>query len=83
MLTPEARGHLRALATLLAELEAFTPESIEGAARAYAEANALKLGGIAQPLRAALTGSAVSPPIFTAAALLGREAVLARIAATA
>jgi len=83
LLTPEARGHLRALATLLAELEAFTPESIEGAARAYAEANALKLGGIAQPLRAALTGSAVSPPIFTAAALLGREAVLARIAATA
>ncbi len=39
----------------------------------------LKLGAVAQPLRAALTGRAVSPPIFTAAALLGRDEVLARL----
>ena len=44
-----------------------------------AEATGLKLGKIAQPLRAALTGSTVSPPIFDVMAVLGREETLARL----
>ena len=38
-----------------------------------------KLGKVAQPLRAALTGSTVSPPVFDVMAVLGREEALARI----
>ena len=45
-----------------------------------AVAHNLKLGKLAQPLRAALTGSGVSPPIFDVLAVLGREEALARIA---
>ncbi len=47
----------------------------------FAEAEGLKLGAVAQPLRAALTGRAVSPPIFDVMAALGRDEALARIAA--
>ena len=48
--------------------------------RAYAEAGGLKLGKIAQPLRAALTGTSVSPPVFNVMAVLGRDETLARLA---
>ncbi len=50
-----------------------------GGAR-FAEAEGVKLGKVAQPLRAALTGSAASPPIFDVLVALGREESLARIA---
>ena len=79
LLTPEARQHLGTLADQLAVLPDFTAEAVEQTARIYAEANGLKLGGIAQPLRAALSGSSVSPPVFGVAALLGREESLRRI----
>jgi glutamyl-tRNA synthetase len=48
--------------------------------RAFAEADGVKLGKVAQPLRAALTGSAASPPIFDVLLALGREESLARLA---
>ena len=48
--------------------------------RAQAEAAGVKLGKLAQPLRAALTGSTASPGIFEVMAVLGREEVLARLA---
>jgi glutamyl-tRNA synthetase len=72
---------LRALATALEKLPDFTAEAIEAAARDLAEAQEIKLGAIAQPLRAALSGSTVSPPIFEVAALLGRQETLARLEA--
>ncbi len=52
---------------------------LEEATRAFAEAEEIKLGKIAQPLRAALTGSTSSPGIFDVLAVLGREESLARI----
>jgi glutamyl-tRNA synthetase len=71
------------LAELLPELEA-TPEwtaaALEGTVKAHAERQALKLGAIAQPLRASLTGTLVSPGIFEVLEILGREESLARIA---
>jgi glutamyl-tRNA synthetase len=47
--------------------------------RAYADTSGKKLGNVAQPLRAALTGRSVSPPVFDVMAVLGRREALARI----
>jgi glutamyl-tRNA synthetase len=52
---------------------------IEEIVRSFAEEEGLKLGRIAQPLRAALTGRAVSPGVFDVMATLGREESLARL----
>ena len=52
---------------------------LEDATRAFAEAEEIKLGKIAQPLRAALTGRSVSPPIFDVMTILGREEVMLRL----
>ena len=56
------------------------PRRSRRSARNFAESRGLKLGGVAQPLRAAITGTTVSPPIFDVMAVLGREESLARIA---
>lgn len=80
LLTDEARAMLAALAEILAETE-FTTEGVDAALRAFAEAQGKKLGQVAQPLRAALTGSTTSPPIDATLATLGRTEALARIAA--
>jgi glutamyl-tRNA synthetase len=82
LLTPEARALLAGLAGHLAETD-FTASAVDAALRAYAESAGKKLGQVAQPLRAALTGSTASPPIDATAAALGRAEVLARIAAAA
>ena len=44
-----------------------------------AEDRDIKLGELAQPLRAALTGSTISPPIFEVASIFGRDEVIARV----
>ncbi|MBF0354272.1 MAG: glutamate--tRNA ligase [Alphaproteobacteria bacterium] len=53
------------------ELTAFERHGVENLARIYSEETGLKLGDIAQPLRAALTGSTTSPPIFEVMEILG------------
>jgi glutamyl-tRNA synthetase len=63
----------------LAALPDWTEEATEQAVREVAEARGVKLGQVAQPLRAALTGRATSPGIFDVLVLLGREESLARI----
>ncbi|SFP64432.1 glutamate--tRNA ligase [Sphingomonas rubra] len=74
-------------ATLLAHahaaldaLDGWDTEQLEAAVRRVAEEAGVKLGQVAQPLRAALTGRKTSPGIFDVLALLGREESLARIA---
>lgn len=69
------------LGRLLPQLESaqWTSDALEAEVRGFAEAEGLKLGGVAQPLRAALTGRSVSPPVFDVMAVLGREEALARI----
>jgi glutamyl-tRNA synthetase len=64
----------------LAALPEWSQEATERAVREVAEAEGAKLGQVAQPLRAALTGRATSPGIFDVLVLLGREESLARIA---
>ena len=82
LLTPEARV---ALAATLPALEAtnWSAAALEAAARDKAEAIGQKLGQVAQPLRAALTGKTASPPLFEMLALLGREESLIRLRAYA
>ena len=82
LLTPEARLMLRDLGAHLAATDFSVPE-LDAALRAFATAGGRKLGQVAQPLRAALTGSTVSPGIDATLAALGRDEALARIAAAA
>ena len=79
LLTPEAKTHLAGLASNLAELSDWNADTLEQSVRAYAEDAGLGLGKIAQPLRAALTGSKQSPGIFDVLSVLGREESLGRI----
>lgn len=77
-----ADGGKAALQELLPVLEAcgeWTAPVIETAVKAYAEAKGLKLGKLAQPLRASLTGTSTSPPIFDVLEVLGRHESFARI----
>jgi len=78
-LTKEARQHLASLATRLAELESWTVETIEMTTREFIKAEGLKLGKIGPAIRAALTGTTVSPPIFDMLAVLGRDEALGRM----
>ena len=80
LLDAAARGRLPGLAEALAAVNDWSPAPLEAAVRAYAEANGLKLGQAAQPLRAALTGRAMSPGLFDVMAVLGRDETLARLA---
>jgi glutamyl-tRNA synthetase len=79
-LTPDAKRLLSKLAGAL-ELTEWSTPSLEARARAFVEAEGVKLGDVAQPLRAALTGSTASPPVFDVMAVLGREEALTRIRA--
>lgn len=81
LLKGEQRG-LRVLGELRGQLENlddWSPAVLEQLIRDYAETNELGLGKVAQPLRVAVTGTTVSPPIFDTLALLGRQHTLARI----
>ena len=79
ILTPEASLLLREVAVDLAATD-FTVPALDAALRAFADRTGRKLGQVAQPLRAALTGSTVSPGIDATLAALGKDEALARIA---
>jgi glutamyl-tRNA synthetase len=79
ILTSQARSILSALVPRLAALGEWTAGTTETVLRTYAEEAGLKLGAVAQPLRAALTGKTTSPPIFDVLAVLGKEESLARL----
>lgn len=74
-----ARQVLEDLVVRLDGAEPFSREALEELARVYSEEKLLKLGKVAQPLRAALSGSTVSPPIFEVMELLGKQESLARL----
>ncbi|WP_287154348.1 glutamate--tRNA ligase [Candidatus Solincola tengchongensis] len=76
----ENRAVLREAGKRLLELERFDAESIESALRAMVEGMGLKPRKAFQPIRVAVTGSKVSPPLFESMELLGRERCLQRIA---
>ena len=73
-------GVLAGVLPVLRAVENWLAHDIETAVKAHAEAQGLKLGKVAQPLRAALTGTSTSPGIFDVLEVLGREESLARLA---
>jgi glutamyl-tRNA synthetase len=78
-LTPESRASIASFLETLRGLNDWSVAALDAAARAFAEAQGLKLGKVAQPLRAALTGRTVSPGIFEVMVLIGKEESLARL----
>ena len=80
LVTGDNRAVLHRTYVALDALPGWDTEELEAAVRRVAEEAGLKLGQVAQPLRAALTGRKTSPGIFDVLALLGREESLARIA---
>jgi glutamyl-tRNA synthetase len=70
---------LRIVRDKLAEMKEFTEQPIEEMLRSVAEEHKVGLGKVAQPLRVAITGSTISPPIFDSVQLLGKQNTLARI----
>jgi glutamyl-tRNA synthetase len=80
ILNPDARTLLRGVAAELAAVEPWTAETTERAVRGFAERHGAKLGAVAQPLRAALTGRTTSPGIFEVLTVLGKSESLGRLA---
>ncbi len=83
LLDDEARERLAAVSRALGAENDWTSETLEATTKALAERLETGLGKLAQPMRAALTGTTVSPGIFDVLVLLGREESLARIDAQA
>ena len=79
LLDGEARARLERVERDLATFENWSATGLEAYARELSEETGTKLGKLAQPLRAALTGSNVSPPLFAVMEILGREETLGRL----
>src|SRR5256886_8166343 len=79
LLTPDARAMIAGLLPVLESLDPWTQEHLEQAVRSFGEQRGLKLGSVAQPLRAALTGRTTSPGIFDVLRVLGKVESLARL----
>ncbi len=81
LLDAEARERLGQLATRLDSLEAWDEDALQETAKALAEDAGVKLVKVAQPLRAAVTGSNMSPSMFEVMRILGREETMLRLKA--
>jgi glutamyl-tRNA synthetase len=73
-----SRGILNRLTAVLRNAKWYH-DDLEACLRAFAQTEGLKLGKIAQPLRAALTGRTVSPSVFDMMVLLGKDETIARL----
>ena len=78
LLDTVSRGMLNRLTSRLRNAS-WSKEILEAEVREFAESEALKLGKVAQPLRAALTGRGVSPSVFDMMIILGKDETLARL----
>jgi len=79
LLTPDARALLAGLVPVFEAIVDWSAEATENAVRAFADSANVKLGNVAQPLRAALTGRTTSPGIFDVLAVLGKAESIGRI----
>jgi glutamyl-tRNA synthetase len=80
LLDEGGRTLLADLTDELAAVEPWSADATEAAVRAFSERTGLKLGAVAQPLRAAVTGRITSPGIFEVLAVLGKDETMARLA---
>ncbi len=79
LLNDDGKAALKIVSDVLSASSDWTAAALEAAIKTAAETAQLKLGKLAQPMRAALTGTATSPPIFDVLEVLGRDESLARI----
>jgi glutamyl-tRNA synthetase len=79
LLSRHARVLIGEVAHELQGVDPWSADTTEAVVRGFAERRELKLGAVAQPLRAALTGRTTSPGIFDVLAVLGKEESLARL----
>jgi len=79
LLAGDGAAMVREVAGRFSELDNWEASALEEVVRGYAESKELGLGKIAQPLRAALTGSNISPGVFEIMEVLGREESLTRL----
>jgi len=79
LLKHDGLAMLKIVRDKLAALDPITHDNIEQMLRALAEEKQLALGKVAQPLRVALCGNTISPPIFDSVDILGKERTLRRI----
>ena len=79
LLKADGLAILKIVRDKLAAMEKFTEEAIENMLRSLAEERKVGLGKVAQPLRVAICGTTISPPIFDSVQMLGMENALARI----
>jgi glutamyl-tRNA synthetase len=77
--TPEIRGVLAQAAHALKDLAAWTPESVHAVLHEICTAKGINLGKLAQPIRIAVCGGTISPPIDATLAILGKDESLARL----
>ncbi len=82
-LAPDSRAMLAEIRARFAAQPEFTAAAVHATLESFAAEKGVGLGKVAQPLRVAVSGGTVSPPIDLTLALLGRERVLARLAAVA
>jgi glutamyl-tRNA synthetase len=80
-LTPDAKALLAELGARLVQLAAWSPTAVHDLLAAFAAEKSVSLGKVAQPLRVAVSGGTVSPPIDQTLALLGKDRALARLSA--
>ncbi len=78
-LTPESRPLLAAVRERLVQLSPWSAQGVHAALEDICASAGVGLGKVAQPLRVAVSGGAVSPPIDATVALLGQEATIRRI----
>ena len=79
LIDADAKATLTALLPRLASAPDWTASTLEALVKTYAEETGAKLGKVAQPLRAALTGRSVAPPVFDVLQVLGRDEAIARL----
>jgi glutamyl-tRNA synthetase len=79
LLDDDGKSNLAGLRRKLDDVTAWDEEALDACVRAYAEEAGIKMGQVAQPLRAALTGTTVSPGIFEVLEIFGRDEALARL----
>jgi glutamyl-tRNA synthetase len=79
ILNADSRALISTLMPALSAIDHWSAQATEEAVRAFSEQRGIKLGAVAQPLRAALTGKTTSPGIFDVLAVLGKPESLARL----
>ena len=79
LISGDGQDVLAKMRAILEASEDWRADPLQDAAKAFAEQAELKLGKVAQPLRAALTGSNISPSVFEVMEVLGKEECLGRL----